>query len=118
MTMTGCANTINDMTVQYVETAKAVKHFAHVSAKDWLFGSGIIQGALPTAALPAWVIEELKKVDAWAEKGKLTEYQYGYMMGVRIRLASPIIKVAIEQYAPGILNISEVGKVISFMALM
>jgi len=114
----GCAHGINTISENYAETSQAVKDFAKISAQDWLFGSGVIQGALPEDNLPSWVYDELQKVDAWCESGEvLTEHQLGYTVGLRLRLAGPIIRAAIEQYAPVLLNIPEVVLVLSFIGL-
>ena len=114
----GCATDINKITDNYAESSAAVKLFAKVTAADWLFGSGIIQGALPEDAVPAWVFAELRKVDEWFEAGEpLTETQLGYMVGVRLRLAGPIIESAIKVYAPGIMGIAQVTTVLAFLGL-
>ena len=116
--MAGCATDINKITGNYADSSAAVKEFAKVTAADWLFGSGIIQGALPEDAVPAWVFAELRKVDAWFEAGEpLTETQLGYMVGVRLRLAGPIIESAIKVYAPGIMGIAQVTTVLAFLGL-
>lgn len=118
LTFSACATSIADWSGDYQAMSKEVKTFARISADDWLFGSGIIQGALPEDALPAWVFTELKTVDKWCEEGRdLTEHELGYMVGVRFRLAGPIIKTAIEQYAPGVMNVTEVLTVLSFLGL-
>jgi hypothetical protein len=116
----GCATQIKDMAQNYGDASAELKNFARISAQDWLFGSGIIQGAVPQDAMPAWFFDELEKVDAWFEdnpKAELTEHQIGYIVGVRIRMAGPLIRAAIEQYAPGILTITEVGAVLAFIGL-
>ena len=116
----GCATQIKDVSQNYADASAELKKFARISAQDWLFGSGIIQGAVPQDAMPAWFFEELEKVDAWFEdnpKAELTEAQIGYIVGLRIRMAGPLIRAAIEQYAPGILAITEVGAVLAFIGL-
>jgi len=114
----GCAGSINKASESYTETSAAVKNFAAITAKDWLFGSGVIQGAIPESAVPAWVFDELRMVDAWIEAGEeLTDQELGYIVGLRIRLTGPIVKAAIDQYAPALLGIKEVGMVLSFIGL-
>ena len=118
MVLTGCASNIQDLTSKYTSSVTAVKEFSKISSKDWLFGSGIIQGAIDQSLLPKWVFDELQKVDSWMlENRELTEWELGYMVGIRLRLAAPVIKAAIEQYAPGILSITEVGAVLAFIGL-
>ena len=118
LALVACAGNIQDITDKYTSSSLAVKHFARITSQDWLFGSGIIQGALQEPMLPAWVFEELQKVDAWFLEGKeLNEWELGYLVGLRLRLAAPVIKAAIEQYAPGIISISEVGAVLAFIGL-
>jgi hypothetical protein len=116
--LSACASNIQDITDKYTSSSLAVKQFAKITSQDWLFGSGIIQGALQEPMLPKWVFEELQKVDKWFLDGKeLNDWELGYLVGLRIRLAAPIIKAAIEQYAPGILSITEVGAVLAFIGL-
>lgn len=113
-----CASNMQDINQSYSEAMIEVKQFARISAQDWLFGSGILQGALPDTALPMWVFEELRKIDAWFLLGEeLTDWQLGYIVGIRLRMATPVIKAAIEQYAPGILGIAEVSAVLAFIGL-
>ena len=114
LAFTSCAATLE----QYQESSTQARQAAQITAKDWLFGSGIIRGALPSDALPSWVEEELSKVDAWCESGEeLGDYQLGYSVGLRLRLAGPVARAAINQYAPGILGIPEVAMVLSFIGL-
>lgn len=123
--LVGCASSINTISDNYAESSKAVRHLAEISGHDWLFGSGIIQGALNENNAPAWLFEELKKVDAWFidENGnempdkKLTDSQLGYTVGVRFRLSVPIIKAIIQQYAPGILGVTEVKTILAFLGV-
>ena len=113
----GCSHNINTLSDNYATSSAAVKHFAEITAGDWLFGSGIIQGAIPESAVPAWVFAELRKVDEWAERGEFTEWELGYMIGARFRLTGPVIKSAIEQYAPQLLGINQVTAVLAFLGL-
>lgn len=116
--LSSCAASIQSMNDKYSESSTTLKQFARITAQDWLFGSGIIQGALQEPMLPAWVFNELKKVDAWFIEGKdLTDWEMGYIVGLRLRLAAPVVKAAIEQYAPGILAYTEVGAVLAFIGL-
>jgi hypothetical protein len=116
--LAGCASSITSLNDRYTESSVALKQFAKITAQDWLFGSGIIQGALQEPMLPAWVFTELQKVDSWFIEGKdLTDWEMGYIVGVRLRLAAPVIRAAIEQYAPGILAYTEVGAVLAFIGL-
>ena len=118
MLLPACASNMQDINQQYAESMIEVKQFAKISAQDWLFGSGILQGALPESSLPMWVFEELRKVDAWFLIGEeLTEWQLGYIVGIRLRMSAPVIRAAIEQYAPGILGIAQVSAVLAFIGL-
>ena len=118
VTVVSCASSIKSFSENYSETVTAVKDFSVITSKDWLFGSGVIRGALPTEVLPSWVYDELDKVDEWfTSSNDLTDSQLGYIVGIRLRLAGPIIKAAINQYAPGILSIAEVSAVLAFIGL-
>ena len=114
----GCTGSIKNMSQSYSENSQVLQEFAKITAEDWLFGSGIIQGALGKDLLPVWVFDELTKIDTWfRDHEELDNFQLGYIFGVRIRMASPIIKAAIEQYAPGLFYIQEVSAVLAFIGL-
>uniref|UniRef100_A0A6M3L3Z2 Lipoprotein n=1 Tax=viral metagenome TaxID=1070528 RepID=A0A6M3L3Z2_9ZZZZ len=118
LSLAGCAGAVKDIGKDYAAASKELKQFAKITSADWLFGSGIIRGAIPEDALPKWVVSELDKIDAWFEAHtSLTDKQLGYILGVRIRMAAPVIKAAIQQYAPGILSIAEVATVLAFIGL-
>uniref|UniRef100_A0A6M3KYE9 Lipoprotein n=1 Tax=viral metagenome TaxID=1070528 RepID=A0A6M3KYE9_9ZZZZ len=114
----GCATSIESVSKDYAASSTALKDFARISNKDWLFGSGIIQAAIPASSLPSWVFDELKIIDEWMrENTEIDEWRLGYTVGMRIRLAGPIIQASIKQYAPALLGIKEVMMVLSFMGL-
>ena len=113
----GCAASIDNLSANYTESSAAVHQFAKITAQDWLLGSGMLAGALPADSLPAWFFEEMQKVDDWARAGEFDDWQLGYMMGLRVRLAGPAIKGMIEQYAPALTGITEVAAVLSFLGL-
>ena len=114
----GCAGSITHISDNYAKTSVAAKDFALLTSKNWTFGSGIIRGAIPQDALPAWVFTELDKVDAWFGQGApLTELQLGYIVGLRLRMTGPILEAAIRQHAPGILVYPEVLMVLQFVGL-
>ena len=116
---TGCiSKQVINLSDTFEQDAAAIKHFAVISAKTWQLGSGIIQGALPGDSLPGWVLTELNKIGEWFDTNEtLTDFQLGYMVGIRFRMAGPIIKTAIQHYAPGILQVAEVVAVLSFIGL-
>ncbi|MBU2051325.1 MAG: hypothetical protein KKH61_20450, partial [Gammaproteobacteria bacterium] len=113
--MSGCAASIRDLTADYQESSSAVREFATITAEDWKLGTGIILGAIDKSLLPSWVEEEILAMNAKIDAGPLNDFDLGYMVGLRLRLGSPILKAAIEQYAPGILGIKEVASVLSFL---
>lgn len=118
--LNGCtAVHLAKMNKDYSEMSAVVKDFAKISAQEWLFGSGIIQGSLSEELLPAWVFYDLRKIDEWVKDGSdtLTDFQLGYIVGVRIKMAGPILQAAIKQYAPALLGIQEVVMVLSFIGL-
>ena len=102
----GCAGNIRDFTATYSEMSLEAKEFAYVSAEDWLFASGAMAAFVPAGELPSWVNEEIEKVNGWFESGeKLTDYHYGYILALRIRLAEPQVLAVLETYTPSILRI-------------
>jgi hypothetical protein len=113
----GCASSIIDLTKNYQASSTAVREFATISAKDWKLGTGIIMGALGQDALPQWVSLEITRVNTWITDGPLDDYQLGYTVGLRLRLAAPVIRAAIQQYAPQLMSIKEVVAVMAFIGL-
>ena len=123
----GCVSTqsIKELSLNYQENSAALKEFAQITADDWLFGSGMIQGALDANLLPAWVFEDLQEIDAWfiAKDGTvitdkvLNEFELGYITGIKFKMFSPLIRGAIEQYAPALLNVAEVVAVLTFLGI-
>ena len=118
--MFGCASSIMDARDDYGEMSVALRDISTLAAKDWVFASGMIQGALDSTMMPSWVFDELKMVDAWFVDGdntELTSHQLGYINGLRMRLTGQLMRGAIEQYAPQLLGIREVAAVLSFIGL-
>ena len=122
----GCAGpqSIKDMTADYEENSAALREFARITAKDWPLGAGIIMGALEQNQLPALVFTELMLITTWFTDGegnviepKLNDYQLGYIVGMRLKMTGPVIRGAIEQYAPNLLNITEVVALLAFFGL-
>lgn len=113
----GCAPTINSLVDTYSQDVAAVRNFAGITAKDWLFGSGMVAGLVPRQAMPEWFWDELQRVDEWAEAGEFSDWQLGYITTLRLRLFGPLSRAAIESYAPGVLGIREIGMVLGFVGL-
>ncbi len=115
----GCATTVQDLTKDYSESMADVKNFAKVSAEDWNFGVGLIKGSGIEPELPRWVFDELGKVGKWVNGEKeLTDEQLGYLVTVRFRMASPIIRAIFEQYAPALLGIRQVAEVLAVLGIL
>ncbi len=126
--VSGCASakSIKDFSKNYVENVQAVKDFAKISADDWLFGSGLLAGALSGVPNAEWIAEELEKIDKMFEDAEgniiqdreFNDWELGYIMGVRARLMSPVASALIRYYLPSpLLQIAEVGIVLGFLGL-
>ena len=113
----GCAKSITKLSMDYKTSSDAIREFATITAEDWEFGTGMIIGALGTKVLPVWVYEELATVSRAfdSDTEEIDDYILGYMIGLRFRLATPIIEAAIEKYAPGLMQIREVLAVLTFL---
>ncbi|KKL21645.1 hypothetical protein LCGC14_2443400, partial [marine sediment metagenome] len=94
--------------------------YAESVAAGWDLRSGIIRGALDESNAPAWVFAELDRVDAYLsdkDVANLTDKQKGEMVGLMVRLSGPVFRAAIQQYAPGLLNVANVLPVLAFLGL-
>ena len=124
----GCAGTTQSMkefSVNYQENSAAFRELAQITAKDWLIGSGALTALLEGKPNAAWVIEALQAVNVWfydedmkeIENPVLDSWQLGYILGKRASLTGPVFRLMLEQYAPGIFSILEVGAFLAFLGL-
>ena len=125
----GCSavttQSMEDFSKNYQENSVAFRELAQITARDWLIGSGALTALLEGKPNAAWVIEALEAVNVWFYDEELKEienpildsWQLGYILGKRASLTGPVFRLMLEQYAPGIFSILEVGAFLAFLGL-
>ncbi len=104
-TLRGVAVRYTQEDLQNVEVARQV---AQDLLKTWPMKSGIIRGALGSNInkLPVEAVQAMDELDALAEKcGECTDNEYGYSLGLKIRMLGELVQEAIELYAPDVLDL-------------
>ena len=102
----GCSSArqgMMDLSAENVKNAETMKEIALDCVSIWPVQSGFIYGALDKK-LSVETTEALKELDLLAENTELTDYQLGYFLGLKTRLLSSVIQVALEKYAPSIVE--------------
>ncbi len=92
-----------DISAENVKNAETMKEIALDCVSIWPVQSGFIYGALDKK-LSVETTEALKELDLLAENTELTDYQLGYFLGLKTRLLGSVIQVALEKYAPSIVE--------------
>ncbi len=124
----GCGPVLKEMAVNQAETNEGAAAYADEIAEGWGLFSGLLQRLLSKTEAPPWIFTNLKEIDAYIDAlekndegkpdlSKLTDRQKGEMVGTVIRVSGPSFRSVIEDYAPGILNFSEVLPVLAFLGL-
>lgn len=83
------------------------KYSADLLLQTWQLNSGLIKGALGThfEELPAEVVQAIMELDELSKKWDApSDYEYGYAMGLRLRINMKIIAQFIDKYAPYLLK--------------
>jgi len=92
---------------QQTETIKQAKAGTLLLLEHWEFRSGVIHGALQSQidALPVAAVNAMKELDDIASRrDKLTDYELGYALGLRISMLEATVKMAVKKFAPDILS--------------
>lgn len=91
-----------------LRNAETSRRVARDLMTTWPINSGFIRGALgpDIAHLPTEAVEAMEDLDELCEKqDEYTDFDLGYSLGLRVRLAGAIVKEALKQYAPDILGL-------------
>lgn len=90
-----------------IKNAETIKEVAEKCRSVWLTQSGFIDGAFGNRIneLPKEAIEAKDKLDQLAEQTELTDYELGLFLGLKVRLLGSVAQVAIEKYAPGMVDL-------------
>jgi len=89
------------------ETIKQAKAGTLLLLENWEFRSGVIHGALQSQIdkLPVAAVNAMKELDDIASRrDKLTDYELGYALGLRISMLESTVRMAVKKFAPDILS--------------
>ena len=105
----GCYTTQGFMKLeqQQTETIKQAKAATLLLLENWEFRSGVIHGALQSQIdkLPVAAVKAMKELDDIASRrDKLTDYELGYALGLRISMLEATVNMAVKKFAPNILS--------------
>ena len=106
--LSGCYTTKAFVKVEQQQTVaiKEAKIATVLMLKNWKFHSGLIHGALKGQldVLPQRTVAALNELDELADEKKLDDRELGYALGLRINMLQDIVKEALKQYAPNVLQ--------------
>jgi len=92
---------------QQTETIKQAKAATLLLLENWEFRSGVIHGDLQSQIdkLPVAAVKAMKELDDIASRrDKLTDYELGYALGLRISMLEATVNMAVKKFAPNILS--------------
>jgi len=89
-----------------LKNAEASREVAKNLLSTWKLNSGFIRGSLGDAInqFPHEAVKAMDELDKLAEKTDPDDFDLGYSLGARVRLAGEIIVQAIKHYFPRLLE--------------
>jgi len=107
--LSGCYTTQGFMKLEQrqTDTIKQAKAGTLLLLENWEFRSGVIHGALQSQIdkLPAAAVKAMAELDDLANRrDKLTDYELGYALGLRISMLESTVRLAVKKFAPDILS--------------
>ena len=104
----GCAllrQSAIDISTENIKNAEAIREVSKNCISVWPVQSGFLKGTLGYRIneLPNESIEAIEELDRLAALPERTDYELGYFLGLKVRLLSSAVKVAIDKYVPGFL---------------
>lgn len=96
-----------DGSVENVKNAETVREVSQNCLSVWPIQSGFIKGALGYRIneLPNEAIEAIEELDRLAELPEQSDYELGMFLGLKVRLLSSVVQVALEKYAPDVVEL-------------
>jgi hypothetical protein len=93
-----------DISIENVKNAETIKEISLNCLSVWPIQSGFIKGALGDRIneLPGEAIKAIEELDLLAEQAEQTDYELGLFLGLKVRLLSSVVRIALEKYAPNI----------------
>lgn len=106
----GCANLreeIIKVSESDIKNVAAMEEAAQNLLLTWPFYSGLIKAAFKDKLeeLPAITLQAIAQLDEIAKETDLNRETLGYSLGLRVLMAKGIIREALKQYAPDILEL-------------
>ena len=89
-----------------LKNADASREVAKNLLSTWKLNSGFIRGSLGDAInqFPHEAVKAMDELDKLSEKTEWNDFDLGYSLGARVRLAGEIIVQAIKHYFPKLLE--------------
>jgi uncharacterized protein YceK len=89
-----------------LKNAEASREVAKNLLSTWKLNSGFIRGSLGDAInqFPHEAVKAMDELDKLSEKTEWNDFDLGYSLGARVRLAGEIIVQAIKHYFPKLLE--------------
>jgi len=108
--LAGCSTArqaVIDTSIENVKNAEAVREVSLNCLSVWPIQSGFIKGALGSRIneLPLEVIEAIDALDTLAAQTEQTDEELGRFLGLKILLLKSVVKVALEKYAPDVIEL-------------
>ncbi len=107
--LSGCSpirQTAIGISVENVKNAEAMREVSMNCLSVWQIQSGFIKGALGNRIneLPNEAVEAIVELDRLAELSEQTDYELGLFLGLKVRLLSSVVSIALEKYAPDLIE--------------
>ena len=105
----GCSTArqgVIDISTENVKNAETMREVSLDCLSVWPIQSGFIKGALGSRIneLPNEAIEAIEELDRLAELPNQSDYELGYFLGLKMLLWGSTIQIALEKYAPSIVE--------------
>lgn len=108
--LTGCSpirQMAIDVSTENVKNAETMREVSLNCLSVWPIQSGFIKGALGYRIneLPNEALEAIDELDRLAELPEQSDYELGLFLGLKVRLLSSVVQVALEKYAPDVVEL-------------
>ena len=93
-----------DISTENVKNAETIKTVSMNCLSVWPIQSGFIKGALGSRIneLPNEAVQAIDELDRLSALPEQSDYELGLFLGLKVRLLSSVVRVAIEKYVPDV----------------
>ncbi len=107
--LSGCTQmrqSVIDLSVESRKNAETMREVSTSCIAVWQIQSGFLRGALGARIneLPKEVIEALDELDRIALMPDIDDYHIGMFLGLKVALLNSVVQVAIQKYAPDLID--------------